>query len=69
MSFNYELTIEDIQAQAEALVEFHSKYTPFFQTKTALIYATKPLFSLAGHNRLLWVIMVDLFRPDYPWIT
>ena len=34
MSFNYELTIEDIQAQAEALVEFHSKYTPFFQTKT-----------------------------------
>ena len=34
MSFNYELTVEDIQAQAEALVEFHSKYTPFFQTKT-----------------------------------
>lgn len=34
MSFNYELTVEDIQAQAEALVEFHSKYTTFFQTKT-----------------------------------
>jgi len=34
MSFNYELTVEDIQAQAEALVEFHSQYTPFFQTKT-----------------------------------
>ena len=34
MSFNYELTVEDIQAQAEALVEFHSKYTSFFQTKT-----------------------------------
>ena len=34
MSFNYELTVEDIQAEAEALVEFHSKYTAFFQTKT-----------------------------------
>ncbi|NIN35525.1 MAG: IS701 family transposase [Gammaproteobacteria bacterium] len=34
MSFNYELTIADIQAQAEALVEFHSQYTAFFQTKT-----------------------------------
>jgi SRSO17 transposase len=34
MSISYELTVEDIQAQAEALVEFHSKYTPFFQTKT-----------------------------------
>lgn len=34
MSFNYELTVADIQAQAEELVEFHSKYTPFFQTKT-----------------------------------
>ena len=34
MSFNYELTVEHIQAQAEALVEFHSKYTSFFQTKT-----------------------------------
>jgi len=34
MSFSYELTVEDIQAQAEALVEFHSQYTPFFQTKT-----------------------------------
>jgi len=34
MSFNFELTVEDIQGQAEALVEFHSQYTPYFQTKT-----------------------------------
>ena len=34
MSFNYELTVEDIRAQAEALVEFHGKYASFFQTKT-----------------------------------
>jgi SRSO17 transposase len=34
MSFNYELSVEDIQSQAEALVEFHSKYRAFFQTKT-----------------------------------
>jgi SRSO17 transposase len=34
MSFNYELTVEDIQSQAEALVEFHGKYRTFFQTKT-----------------------------------
>jgi SRSO17 transposase len=34
MSFNYELTVEDIQAQAEALVDFHGQYTAFFQTKT-----------------------------------
>ena len=34
MSFNYKLTVEDIQAQADGLVEFHSKYTPYFQTKT-----------------------------------
>jgi SRSO17 transposase len=34
MSFNYELTVENIQAQADELVEFHSKYASFFQTKT-----------------------------------
>ena len=34
MSFDYELTVEDIQSQAKALVEFHSKYTAYFQTKT-----------------------------------
>ena len=34
MSFNYELTVEEIQSQAKALVEFHSKYTAYFQTKT-----------------------------------
>jgi SRSO17 transposase len=34
MGFNYELTVEDIQSQAEALVEFHRKYTAYFQTKT-----------------------------------
>jgi SRSO17 transposase len=34
MSFNYELTVEDIQAQAEALVEFHGQYAGYFQTKT-----------------------------------
>jgi len=34
MSFNYELTVEDIQSQAKVLVEFHSKYTAYFQTKT-----------------------------------
>ena len=34
MSFNYELTAEDIQSQAESLVEFHSKYRVYFQTKT-----------------------------------
>ena len=34
MSFNYELTVEVIQSQAESLVEFHSKYAIYFQTKT-----------------------------------
>lgn len=34
MSYNYELRVEDIQSQAEALVEFQSKYRAFFQTKT-----------------------------------
>ena len=34
MDFNYELSVEDIQSQAEALVEFHSKYRAYFQTKT-----------------------------------
>ena len=34
MGFNYELTVEGIQWQAEALVKFHGKYTAYFQTKT-----------------------------------
>lgn len=34
MSFNYELSVEAIQAQAEALVEFHQQYEVYFQTKT-----------------------------------
>jgi SRSO17 transposase len=34
MSFNYELRVEDIQAEAEALKEFHSQYRDYFQTKT-----------------------------------
>jgi SRSO17 transposase len=34
MSFTYELSVEDIQAQAEALVEFHGQYEVYFQTKT-----------------------------------
>lgn len=34
MSFTYELTVEAIQAQAEALVDFHRQYRVFFQTKT-----------------------------------
>lgn len=34
MGFNYELSVEDIQAQAEALVEFHRQYEVYFQTKT-----------------------------------
>ena len=34
MSFNYELTVENIQGQADKLVEFHRKYAPFFHTKT-----------------------------------
>jgi SRSO17 transposase len=34
MSFDFELTVEDIEAQAKALVKFHDKYTVFFQTKT-----------------------------------
>lgn len=34
MSFNYELSGEAIQAQAEALVEFHGQYGDYFQTKT-----------------------------------
>lgn len=34
MSLKYELTVEDIQGQAEALVEFHRQYTSYFQTQT-----------------------------------
>jgi SRSO17 transposase len=34
MSFNYELSGEAIQAQAEALVEFHGQSGDYFQTKT-----------------------------------
>lgn len=34
MNFNYELRVEDLQAQAEALIEFHRQYQVYFQTKT-----------------------------------
>ena len=34
MSFNYNLTVEDIREQAEALVEFHRRYAGYFRTKT-----------------------------------
>jgi SRSO17 transposase len=34
MNLTYELTVEALQAQAEALAEFHQQYGDYFQTKT-----------------------------------
>jgi SRSO17 transposase len=34
MNFSYELSAADIQEQAEALVEFHTNYAPYFRTQT-----------------------------------
>ncbi len=60
MNFSYELSEADIQDQAEALVEFHAQYAPYFRTKTrdsaaqALGYLQGQLLLKGKRNRCFY---------------